>query len=268
MVRRLSTSIGLDPIGTDILQSIPLHLEVLQLLPSSSGIHRSVLEQKHHIGRPIRIRAPIFELKCMDFVLCEESGEDFEGVLEKEMATTKGNTRPALVTDLRRLLAQPNPTIPLYFESTLEKMTAFKSAVNAYVASGQAEIARRQDKHKSVLRREHEKVVKMNAEIEQFRVDEMNLMKTLKKEQEEKAEAEAKLAEYNSQLKDVEETRATVDAELEDLRSRTDKLKLEKSQDMAKLEHQVALNEPEARALSDLLKWTVEGVQRTSYSQE
>ncbi|KAF8708339.1 Chromosome segregation protein Spc25, partial [Rhizoctonia solani] len=178
------------------------------------------------------------------------------------MATTKGNTRPALVTDLRRLLAQPNPTIPLYFESTLEKMTAFKSAVNAYVASGQAEIARRQDKHKSVLRREHEKVVKMNAEIEQFRVDEMNLMKTLKKEQEEKAEAEAKLAEYNSQLKDVEETRATVDAELEDLRSRTDKLKLEKSQDMAKLEHQVALNEPEARALSDLLKWTVEGVQR------
>ncbi|CAE6464387.1 unnamed protein product [Rhizoctonia solani] len=178
------------------------------------------------------------------------------------MATTKGNTRPALVTDLRKLLAQPNPTIPLYFESTLEKMTVFKNAVNAYVTSGQAEIARRQDKHKSVLRREHEKAVKMNAEIEQFRVDEMNLMKTLKREQEEKAEAEAKLAEYNAQLKDVEENRAAVDAELEDLRSRTDKLKLEKSQDLAKLEHQVALNEPEARALSDLLKWTVEGVQR------
>ncbi|CCO33681.1 Kinetochore protein spc25 [Rhizoctonia solani AG-1 IB] len=102
----------------------------------------------------------------------------------------------------------------------------------------------------------------MNAEIEQFRVDEMNLMKTLKREQEEKAEAEAKLAEYNAQLKDVEENRAAVDVELEDLRSRTDKLKLEKSQDLAKLEHQVALNEPEAQSLSDLLKWTVEGVQR------
>ncbi|CCO38244.1 hypothetical protein BN14_12412 [Rhizoctonia solani AG-1 IB] len=67
----------------------------------------------------------------------------------------------------------------------------------------------------------------MNAEIEQFRVDEMNLMKTLKREQEEKAEAEAKLAEYNAQLKDVEENRAAVDVELEDLRSRTDKLKLD-----------------------------------------
>ncbi|CAE6459438.1 unnamed protein product [Rhizoctonia solani] len=178
------------------------------------------------------------------------------------MATTKGNTRPALVTDLRKLLTQPNPTIPLYFDSTLEKMTVFKNAVNAYVTSGQAEIARRQEKHKSVLRRENDKVVKMNAEIEQFRVDEMNLMKTLKREQEEKTEAEAKLAEYNAQLKDVEENRAAVDVELEDLRSRTDKLKLEKSQDLAKLEHQVALNEPEAQSLSDLLKWTVEGVQR------
>ncbi|KAL5640613.1 hypothetical protein ACGC1H_001181 [Rhizoctonia solani] len=178
------------------------------------------------------------------------------------MATTRGNTRPALVTDLRKLLAQPNPSIPLYFDSTLEKMTVFRNAVNAYVTSGQTEISRRQEKHKNVIRREQEKVVKMNAEIEQFRVDEMNLMKTLKREQEEKAEAEAKLAEYNAQLKDVEENRAAVNAELEDLRSRTDKLKLEKSQDLAKLEHQVALNEPEARALSDLLKWSVESVQR------
>ncbi|KAJ1310727.1 hypothetical protein OPQ81_009248 [Rhizoctonia solani] len=178
------------------------------------------------------------------------------------MATTKGNTRPALVSDLRKLLAQPSPTIPLYFESTLEKMTVFKNAVNVYVTTGQAEIARRQEKHKTVIRREQEKVVKMNAEIEQFRVNEMNLMKTLKKEQEEKAEAEAKLAEYNARLKDVEENRGAVDAELEDLRSRTDKLKLEKSQDLAKLEHQVALNEPEARALGDLLKWSVQGVQR------
>ncbi|EUC65660.1 chromosome segregation protein spc25 [Rhizoctonia solani AG-3 Rhs1AP] len=178
------------------------------------------------------------------------------------MATTRGNTRPALVTDLRKLLAQPNPSIPLYFDSTLEKMTVFRNAVNAYVTSGQTEINRRQEKHKNVIRREQEKVVKMNAEIEQFRVDEMNLMKTLKREQEEKAEAEAKLAEYNAQLKDVEENRAAVNAELEDLRSRTEKLKLEKSQDIAKLEHQVGLNEPEAHALNDVLKWSVESVQR------
>lgn len=31
---------------------------------------------------------------------------------------------------------------------------------------------------------------------------------------------------------------------------------------MAKLERQVALNEPEARALDDALKWSVEGVER------
>jgi predicted nucleic acid-binding Zn-ribbon protein len=48
----------------------------------------------------------------------------------------------------------------------------------------------------------------------------------LKKEQEEKTEAEAKLAEYNARLKDVDENRAAVDAELEGLRSRTEKLKL------------------------------------------
>ncbi|KAH7330641.1 chromosome segregation protein Spc25-domain-containing protein [Rhizoctonia solani] len=178
------------------------------------------------------------------------------------MATMKGNPRPALVGDLRKLLAQPNPTIPLYFDSTSEKMTLFKNAVNAYVTSGQNEIHRRQEKHKNVIRREQEKVVKLNAEIEEFRVNEMNLMKTLKREQEEKAEAEAKLAEYNARLKDVDENRAAVDAELEDLRSRTDKLKLEKSQDLAKLEHQVALNEPEAHALGNLLKWSVESVQR------
>ncbi|CUA71367.1 Nuclear anchorage protein 1 [Rhizoctonia solani] len=141
-------------------------------------------------------------------------------------------------------------------------MTVFKNAVNAYVTSGQTEIHRRQEKHKNVIRRELEKVAKMNAEIEEFRVNEMNLMKTLKREQEEKAEAEAKLAEYEAQLKDVDENRAAVDAELEDLRSRTDRLKLEKSQDMAKLEYQVGLNEPEAHALSDLLKWSVESVQR------
>jgi molecular chaperone GrpE (heat shock protein) len=52
------------------------------------------------------------------------------------------------------------------------------------------------------------------------------LVAALKKEQEEKAEAEAKLAEYNARLKDVEETRAAVDAELEGLRSRTEKLRL------------------------------------------
>ncbi|CAE6506789.1 unnamed protein product [Rhizoctonia solani] len=178
------------------------------------------------------------------------------------MDPTKGNTRPAMATNLRKLLAQPNPVVPLYFDSTVEKMTEFKNALNVYVASGQAEINRRQDKLRGAVRKEQDKVARMNAEIEQFRVNEMNLMKTLKKEQEEKAEAEAKLAEVNAILKDVEETRAAVDAELEDLRSRTDKLKLEKSQDMAKLEYQVGLNEPEARALGDLLKWSVESVQR------
>lgn len=174
----------------------------------------------------------------------------------------KQTTRPALVTDLRKLLAQQNPTIPLYFESTQEKMTAFKSALTTYVTSGQAEIARRREKYDTLQRRERDKTAKMNAEIEQFRVDEMNLMKTLKKEQEEKAEAEAKLAEYNAQFKDVEENRVTVDVELEGLRARAEKLRIEKSQDVAKLERQVALNEPEARALEEVLKWSVEGVER------
>ncbi|KAB5591469.1 Kinetochore protein spc25 [Ceratobasidium theobromae] len=170
-------------------------------------------------------------------------------------------TRPELVTDLRKLLAQASPSIPLYFDPTAEKMSVFTNAVTGYVGNGQGEILRRQDKHKTVIRREHDKIGKMNGEIEQFRVDEMNLMKTLKKEQEEKAEAEAKLAEFDARLKDVEETRAAVDVELEGLRSRTEKLRLEKSQDLAKLQRQVALNEPEARALGELLKWSVEGME-------
>ncbi|KAF8603129.1 hypothetical protein BDV93DRAFT_606969 [Ceratobasidium sp. AG-I] len=213
----------------------------------------------------------------------------------------KHTTRPALVTDLRKLLAQQNPTIPLYFESTQEKMTAFKSALTTYVTSGQAEITRRREKYDTLQRRERDKTAKMNAEIEQFRVDEMSLMKSthsnsrlhshasnhllllfflvplhslqlcpsslsgsvaLKKEQEEKSEAEAKLAEYNAQFKDVEENRAAVDLELEGLRARAEKLRIEKSQDVAKLERQVALNEPEARALEDALKWSVEGIER------
>ncbi|KAG9120956.1 kinetochore-associated Ndc80 complex subunit spc25 [Ceratobasidium sp. 392] len=178
------------------------------------------------------------------------------------MATTRQATRPALVTDLRKTLAQQNPVIPLHFESTQDKMVAFKSALTAYVTSGQTEIARRKDKYETLQRREKNKITQMNAEIEQFRVDEMNLLKKLKTEQEEKAEAEAQLGEYDARLKDIEENRVAVDVELEGLRAKTEKLKLEKSKDQAKLERQVALNEPEARTLEDALKWNVEGVER------
>ncbi|KAG8694494.1 kinetochore-associated Ndc80 complex subunit spc25 [Ceratobasidium sp. 394] len=176
------------------------------------------------------------------------------------MASTKQPTRPALVTDLRKTLGQQNPVIPLYFESTQERMVALKSALTAYVTSGQAEIARRKDKYETLQRRERNKVAQMNAEIEQFRVDEMNLLKQLKTEQEEQAETEAKLAEFNARLKDIDENRVAVDAELGGLRAKVEKLKLEKSKDLAKLERQAAMNEPEARALEDLLKWNVEGV--------
>jgi hypothetical protein len=44
-------------------------------------------------------------------------------------------TRPAPVKGLRQLLAEPNPTIPLYFDSTLKQMTVFKNAVTAYVST-------------------------------------------------------------------------------------------------------------------------------------
>ncbi|KAG8682239.1 kinetochore-associated Ndc80 complex subunit spc25 [Ceratobasidium sp. 395] len=178
------------------------------------------------------------------------------------MASTRQATRPALVTDLRKTLAQQNPVIPLRFESTHERMVEFKSALTAYVTSGQTEIARRKDKYETLQRREKNKIAQMNAEVEQFRVDEMNLLKKLKTEQEEKAEAETQLAEYDTRLKDIEENRVAVDVELEGLRAKTEKLKLEKSKDLAKLERQVAMNEPEARVLEDVLKWSVEGVER------
>jgi uncharacterized membrane protein (DUF106 family) len=46
------------------------------------------------------------------------------------------------------------------------------------VTSGQAEIARRKDKYETLQRREKDRITKMNGEIEQFRVDEMSLLKS------------------------------------------------------------------------------------------
>ncbi|QRW05799.1 chromosome segregation protein spc25 [Ceratobasidium sp. AG-Ba] len=128
------------------------------------------------------------------------------------MASARHPNRPVLVADLRKMLAQPNPIIPLHFEPTQDRMVAFKSALTAYVTNNQAEITRRKEKYDTLQRREKDKSAKMNTEIEQFRVDEMNLMKN--------------------------ENRGTVDVELEGLRVKTEKLKIEKSKDLAKLEHQ------------------------------
>ncbi|KDQ17526.1 hypothetical protein BOTBODRAFT_29706 [Botryobasidium botryosum FD-172 SS1] len=164
--------------------------------------------------------------------------------------------------NLVKALASAQPSIDLEHAPFAANCNEFLDAITAYVQKGKQEIARRRDVHERMLKSEKERGEAMEKECAECQLKEMELLKVMEQERVESKELEADIAGRKRQLATLRDSCATVEKEMNDLKSRIAKLRAEKNKDKLTLENQAAKNVPELKFLEDKLGWTLEGVQK------
>ncbi|EIW57096.1 uncharacterized protein TRAVEDRAFT_151731 [Trametes versicolor FP-101664 SS1] len=162
--------------------------------------------------------------------------------------------------DLAAVLAQQNPTIDLRLDAYEASTRNFLAAVSNYTQRAVAEIQNRKDAYAAEKKRLAEKALQIEAETNQCKLKEIELIKVLDKEQEERKEAEASVAALRRQLNSVKDKCASLDVEIEQHRVVAANLLRERKREQAILSAHSARAHPEVAACEAALKCVVEGI--------
>ncbi|KAI0823884.1 chromosome segregation protein Spc25-domain-containing protein [Trametes gibbosa] len=164
--------------------------------------------------------------------------------------------------DLQAVLAQQNPQIDLRLDGYEASTRNFLIAVSNYTQRAVAEIQNRKDAYALEKKRLAEKTQNIEAETNQCKLKEIELIKAaeLDKEQEEKKESEASVAAFRRQLSAIKEKCASLDVEIEQHRVVASNLLRERKREQSILNTHAARAHPELAACEAALKCTVEGL--------
>ncbi|KAI0631652.1 chromosome segregation protein Spc25-domain-containing protein [Trametes polyzona] len=162
--------------------------------------------------------------------------------------------------DLQAILAQQNPQIDLHLEAYEASTRNFLAAVSNYTQRAVTEIQNRKDAYSAEKKRLADKAQSIEAETNQCKLKEIELIKVLDREQEEKREAEAGVAAFRRQLNAVKDQCASLDVEIEQHRVVAANLLRERKREQAILGAHAARVHPELAACEAALKCTIEGI--------
>ncbi|OJT05482.1 hypothetical protein TRAPUB_3711 [Trametes pubescens] len=135
--------------------------------------------------------------------------------------------------------------------------------ISNYTQRAVAEIQNRKDAYAAEKKRLAEKALQIDsdeAETNQCKLKEIELIKVLDKEQEERKEAEASVAAFRRQLNSVEDKCASLDVEIEQHRVVVANLLRERKREQDILGAHAARAHPEVAACEAALKCVVEGI--------
>ncbi|KAI8969794.1 chromosome segregation protein Spc25-domain-containing protein [Trametes punicea] len=164
--------------------------------------------------------------------------------------------------DLQAILAQPNPHIDLRLDAYETSTRNFLTAVSNYTQRAVAEITNRKNAYAAEKKRLAEKTQQIEAETNQCKVKEIELIAVLDKEQEEKKESEASVAAFRRQLNSIKEKCASLDVEIEQHRMVAANLMRERKREQSILDTHASRALPELTACEATLKCAIEGIDK------
>ncbi|KAH9836719.1 chromosome segregation protein Spc25-domain-containing protein [Rhodofomes roseus] len=172
----------------------------------------------------------------------------------------KGLRVPKL--DLAAVLASQNPQIDLRLESYENSTQSFLRAVSNYTQRAITEITNRKNAHLSDRKKLSERIQQIEAETNQCKIREIELIKVLDREQEEKKELEASVTAFKRQLAVFREKCSSVESEIEQQRAIAANLQRERSREQNLLNSHAARTAPELSESEAKLQCVIEGIEK------
>ncbi|KAJ7677828.1 chromosome segregation protein Spc25-domain-containing protein [Mycena polygramma] len=162
--------------------------------------------------------------------------------------------------DLSAVLSEQNPHIDLRVDSYEASTRNFLKAVANYKTRTIATIADKRATHAAEKKRTTERIANIEAETNQCKVQEIQLVSDLQREQEERKEAEVGVAGFKKQLASLRDRCAAIDAQIEHYRAIASNLEREKNKERENLRSSAAHSASETECLESRLSCVVEGV--------
>ncbi|KAG5651979.1 hypothetical protein H0H81_006753 [Sphagnurus paluster] len=163
--------------------------------------------------------------------------------------------------DLAAILATPNPQIDLRLSVYENSTRNFLKAVANYKNRHITIISERRTAQATEKKRIIEKSQAIEAETNQCKLREIDLVADLEREKEERKDAELSVAAFKRQLANLREKCQSIDAEIEQYRAMTANLRRERAAERTTLRTHAARVSPELAVTERLLGCIVEGIE-------
>ncbi|KAJ6551148.1 chromosome segregation protein Spc25-domain-containing protein [Mycena capillaripes] len=162
--------------------------------------------------------------------------------------------------DLSTVLAEQNPHIDLRVESYEASTRNFLKAVANYKTRTVATIGDKRTTHAAEKKRTIERITNVEAETNQCKVQEIQLVSDLQKEQDERKAAELGAAAFKRQLAALRDKCTAIDTQIEHYRAIAGNLEREKNKERENLRSLAARSASEVDSMESRLACVVEGV--------
>ncbi|KAJ7659946.1 hypothetical protein B0H17DRAFT_1095786 [Mycena rosella] len=164
--------------------------------------------------------------------------------------------------DLRAVLADQNPHIDLKVQTYETSTRSFLKAVGNYKTRTIALIADKRAAQAAEKKRTLERTTNVETETNASKMQEIQLVSDLQREQEERKEAELGVAAFKRQLATLRDRCAAIDSQIEHYRAIAGNLEREKRKEREHLSTLAAHSASEADSLESRLSCVVEGVDK------
>ncbi|PPQ66948.1 hypothetical protein CVT26_009979 [Gymnopilus dilepis] len=164
--------------------------------------------------------------------------------------------------DLAAVLSQPHPTVDLKSKELEERTRTFLKNLTNFKEKAINAITERR-KHQSTEKKKIlEKTRAVEAETNQCKLKEIELVAQLEREKEERKDAELSVAAFKRQLNTLRDKIASVDVDIEQYRVLTQNLRREKNKERSTLSSYNSHVFPELRSCEERLSCAIEGVEK------
>ncbi|KAJ7647184.1 chromosome segregation protein Spc25-domain-containing protein [Roridomyces roridus] len=164
--------------------------------------------------------------------------------------------------DLASLLGVPNPEIDLRLDASTTSMRNFIKAVTNYKTRTIASIADKRASHATEKKSTIERIANVEAETNDCKIKEIQLVADLQREQEERKDAEISVSTYKRQLAALRDRCAAIDSQIEHYRVIAGDLGREKKKEREKLRSLATQSGSECEMVEARLGCVVEGVDK------
>ncbi|KAJ7608133.1 chromosome segregation protein Spc25-domain-containing protein [Mycena polygramma] len=164
--------------------------------------------------------------------------------------------------DLSAVLADQNPQIDLRVQSYETSTRNFLKAVANYKTRTIATIADKRATHAAEKKRTQERIANVEAETNQCKMQEIQLVSDLQREQEERKEVELGIAAFKRQLAMLRDRCTAIDSQIEHYRAIAANLEREKRKERQNLSSAATTVASQVDSIESRLACVVEGVNR------
>ncbi|KAF9561426.1 hypothetical protein CPC08DRAFT_664366 [Agrocybe pediades] len=164
--------------------------------------------------------------------------------------------------DLAALLSQPNPAIDIRVHTYENSTRNFLKALTSYKNRAIATISERR-KHQALEKKKAlERIQAVEAETNQCKLREIELVAQLEREKEERKDAELSVAAFKRQHAALKDKISSVEADMEQYLVLRDNLRREKNKERSTLSSFSSHISPEALLCERRLSYAIEGVEK------